>query len=379
MQAKHGTYYFFAPAPTRNPWTGKIQTWIRLCSIADGEPERYSKLGERIGNRKLVDGTMPSLCEAWKDRKIGRYSDEVQKEYKRMADAIAAAFEDYTVAQVTTKDCAGFLRDDFKSKHNTAQKYANVLRKMFRFAISERGFRQDNPCDQIDLSDYQTKRREVLSAHDAIRAIRDAALIGKDGLPTESGPMFQCIVDMSYLVWQRAIDVRTLLEAQIGPTAIRLKPSKTAATSGKVLDVESTPQIRAAIERAKAIKKEYQIISPFLFPTQKGGAYSKTGLHSMWRRAKERAGVTVGIQFKDLRALGATDAAKAGKGRAEIPTRLAHTTGNRCTYAHVDAIEKTRTALNCAGSILVGARGFEPPTTCTPCRYATRLRYAPKA
>jgi hypothetical protein len=26
---------------------------------------------------------------------------------------------------------------------------------------------------------------------------------------------------------------------------------------------------------------------------------------------------------------------------------------------------------------LVGARGFEPPTTCTPCKYATRLRYAP--
>ncbi len=28
---------------------------------------------------------------------------------------------------------------------------------------------------------------------------------------------------------------------------------------------------------------------------------------------------------------------------------------------------------------LVGARGFEPPTTCTPCRYATRLRYAPNS
>jgi hypothetical protein len=27
---------------------------------------------------------------------------------------------------------------------------------------------------------------------------------------------------------------------------------------------------------------------------------------------------------------------------------------------------------------LVGARGFEPPTTWTPSRYATRLRYAPK-
>jgi integrase len=327
VQAKHGAYYFFAPAPTRNPYTGKFQTWIRLCSIADGEPIMYSKLGELMRDKKLVDGTMPSLCADWKDRKLDRYSEEVQKEYRRMADVIATAFEDYTVADVTTKDCADFLRDNFRSKHNTAQKYANVLRKIFKFAISERGFRQDNPCDQLDLSDYQTKRREVLPAHQAIKAIREAALIGKDGLPTESGPMFQCIVDMSYLVWQRAIDIRMLLETQIGANTIRFKPSKTAGTSGKVLDVEITPQIRAVIERAKAIKKKYRIISPYLFPTQKGGAYSKTGLHSMWRRAKERANVTDGIQFKDLRALGATDAAKAGKDRAEIQTRLAHTTG----------------------------------------------------
>ena len=27
--------------------------------------------------------------------------------------------------------------------------------------------------------------------------------------------------------------------------------------------------------------------------------------------------------------------------------------------------------------LLVGTGGFEPPTPCTPCTYATRLRYAP--
>jgi hypothetical protein len=37
------------------------------------------------------------------------------------------------------------------------------------------------------------------------------------------------------------------------------------------------------------------------------------------------------------------------------------------------------TILHSSPRILVGARGFEPPTTCTPCRYATRLRYAPKS
>ena len=40
---------------------------------------------------------------------------------------------------------------------------------------------------------------------------------------------------------------------------------------------------------------------------------------------------------------------------------------------------KKKTAQNIlqAVNLLVGARGFEPPTTCTPCKYATRLRYAP--
>jgi hypothetical protein len=27
--------------------------------------------------------------------------------------------------------------------------------------------------------------------------------------------------------------------------------------------------------------------------------------------------------------------------------------------------------------MVVGAAGFEPATTCTPCKYATRLRHAP--
>jgi integrase len=132
---------------------------------------------------------------------------------------------------------------------------------------------------------------------------------------------------MSYLVWQRALDVRMSLETQITDSAIRFKPSKTAGTGGKVLDVEITPQIRAVINRAKSIKKKYLITSPYLFPIQKGGAYSKTGLHSMWRRAKERGSVTDDVQFKDLRVLGATDAAKAEVDRSAIQTRLAHTTG----------------------------------------------------
>ena len=104
----------------------------------------YEKLGELLNDRKLIDGTMPHRCEDWKDRKLQRYSEDVRKEYRRMADVIATAFEEYSVASVTTTDCANFLHDNFRTKHNTANKYANVLRKMFKFAISSKGLREDN-------------------------------------------------------------------------------------------------------------------------------------------------------------------------------------------------------------------------------------------
>jgi len=325
VQLKHGAYYFRAPTPLRNPWTGETQHWIRLCAESDGESAMFRKLSELLSNKTLQDGTMPYLCAEWQARKLSRYSGDVRKEYKRMADQISKAFDDFDVAAVTTKICADFLRQNFVGKSNTARKYANVLRKMFRFAISELGLRRDNPCEQLDLSDYETKRREVLPAHAAVKAIRAAALTGRDNLPTESGPMFQCMIDLAYLVWQRGIDIRTLKEEQVAEGRIRFRPSKTENTSGKLLDVEITPQIQRVIDRARAIKRGYGLISPYLFPARKGNPYSKTGLHSMWRRAKQRAEVTDSIWFRDLRALGATDAAKAGQRKEEIQRRLAHT------------------------------------------------------
>jgi integrase len=152
--------------------------------------------------------------------------------------------------------------------------------------------------------------------------------------------MFACIIDMSYLCWQRAKDFRLLKEAQIDetrtPALIRFKPSKTEKSSGLSIDIVVTPAIQDVIDRARAVKKSYKVISPYLFPTKKGTPYVKSGLTSMWDRARERAiaqaakeGREFGpaIQFKDLRALGATDAAKRGENRVNIQNRLVHTSG----------------------------------------------------
>jgi integrase len=67
------------------------------------------------------------------------------------------------------------------------------------------------------------------------------------------------------------------------------------------------------------------LATPYLLPIQQGKPYTKSGLFSMWERARERAGIKESVWFKDLRALGATGAAKVGEKISEIQTRLAHT------------------------------------------------------
>ncbi|MBF8177209.1 tyrosine-type recombinase/integrase [Herminiimonas contaminans] len=341
---KHGAYHFVSPEPIPDPKDGTPRKWIRLGSVADGEPAMLQVLGQLLQDKKSIAGSMPDVCNQFKLIKLGRYSTETQATYRNYLDTIATAFEDFSAAQVTTKSWAEFLRDNFADKQNTAQKYTALARRLFKFIISELGLRQDNPIDQIDLSGYQTTRREVLPTHDQVKRIRAAGMMSMPNKNTgksfaiASGPMFGCLVDIAYLLWQRAIDVRTLKEQQIDGDYIRFKPSKTMKSSGKTVDIFITPQIAEVLDRAREIKKEYKVkgqplITPYLFPTRDGKPYTKSGLFSMWDRARDRIGIDKDsspderIQFRDLRALGATDAAKAGENMKAIQTRLAHTSG----------------------------------------------------
>lgn len=321
-----------------------MKKWIRLASITDGESMMFKALAAILENKKVMTGSMPYCCDQYRENKLGKYSAETQAQYTQYLKSIANCFEDFHVTQVTTKDCAVFLRENFKGKPNTARKYSALMRRLFKYTISELGLRQDNPVDQLDLSDYETKRRKILPTHNQVRAIRAAGMVSKERkdtgntVATVSGPMFGCLIDMAYLLWQRAIDVRTLKESQVEDGRIRFKPSKTSTTSGKTVDIVITPQIQEVLDRARGIKKEYKIkgqplITPYLFPSRRGKPYSKSGLFSMWDRARDRIGINKDsppeerIQFKDLRALGATDAAKAGTNKDAIQTRLAHTSG----------------------------------------------------
>lgn len=349
VYVNHGAYYFVAAEPTIDPRNTKAgpKTWIKLCAVSDGEPAMLNALAAILGSPITEEGSMPWCCAEFKARMLGEYTPKTVIAYGRHLDVIADVFENFHATQVTTKDWADFLRARYAGKANTAQKMTALAGKLFRFIIGDLGLRQDNPIDQLDMSAYRTKVRTVLASHDQVAAVRAAALVGAHGKQTPNGRMFVCIIDMAYLCWQRAQDIRLLQESQIRPGAaglvggaITFEPGKTKRTSGIVVEVAITAAIASVIERARAEKRRRGVVSSYLFPatTNKnvGQPYSAGSLIEMWIEARKRAVVKAeesgaefgpSIQFKDLRALGATDAAASGERREAIQTRLAHTSG----------------------------------------------------
>lgn len=362
VYVNHGAYFFVPTEATidpRNPKAGQ-KKWIKLCPVDDGEAAMHTALATILGNPVNAEGTMPWCCAEFKARMLGGYTPKTVIGYGRSLDVIAEVFADFHATEVTTKDWADFLRAKYADKANTAQKMTALAGKLFRFIIGDLGLRQDNPIDQLDMSSYRTKVRTVLASHEQVAAIREAALLSTEGKRTPNGVMFVCIIDMAYLCWQRAQDIRTLQESQIRPGpaglvggSVTFKPSKTLKTSGIEITLTITPAIAAVIERARAEKRSRGVVSSYLFAAtghgNKGTAFSANSLVELWLRAREKAiakaaaaGQNFGplIQFRDLRALGATDAAAGGEEHAEIQKRLAHTSGKTTSIYIKRAIPK---------------------------------------
>ena len=332
---QHGAYRYFAKEPMLDKKDGKLKRWHTLCRLEDGNSAMLVALADLLDEKSyLHKESMVYLCSEYITHRLGDYEPDTVKQYTSYLNIISDAFKQYQVNEVTTQECAAFIHFHFSEQHNTARKYAALMTKLFKYAISSLGLRKDNPMQEIELGDYKRAVRTVSAQHGDIAKIRQGGVIGSDGRKNPAGEMFTCIIDMSYLCWQRAKEIRTLNESQIiDDTYLRFKPGKTEKTSGEMVDILITPEIRAVLDRARAIKVKYAnnhkkkyVETGFIFCQQNGSVYAASGLKTMWKRAKNRSEVKgVDVTFKDIRARAATDANNANEAIENIQTRLVHT------------------------------------------------------
>ncbi|WP_244118209.1 tyrosine-type recombinase/integrase [Burkholderia gladioli] len=342
---KHGTWWF----------VDTNRKWHKLCRVSEGMAKLYAELARFTRDIEARrDNTMPALIDDWLLKKLKGYSANTQADYQRMALKIRDEFdEEWCVEDVRPADIARFLDKYFEAKPNTSNKYRALFSLIFAHAV-RRGLRDVNPAAEVKGASEAKRDRYLSDAEfDAVRA---AALLGRDGVATDSGPVIACLLDLAYQTGQRIGDLLALNWQDISDEGIYFRPSKTVNSSGVKLLIQMSPDLRATLDAAKAGK--IKAIGPVIC-TQDGGRYTYSGAHTAWKRACKRARERYeeecakarpprepdplflrDMHFHDLRAKALTDA-KRIQGAAAAQALGGHTTeGMTAHYTKAREVER---------------------------------------
>jgi len=316
-----GRYYYVQDLEERNPRTGRPkQKWMPLTRVEDGEAVLHQALAELLGQPPVRSGNMPALLQEFRKQHLPALAFEVRREYERMFDVIAKGFAQFDAAEVEPGHVITFL-GNFAGKTNTRGKYKARLSTFFSWCVlnSHTGVKV-NPCREIKLS-APPKRKGKINA-EIYWKIHDAL-----------SPIGKCFLELTYLTRQRPTEIRLLRESAIGAERIHFAPTKTEDSSGEEVDVLITPEIRACLERARALRPSPKVVElerrrdPYIIQTRDGDSYSKTGLYEVWRDALAAAGLAGrNITTRDIRPFALATMEKMGIPLREIQLAAAHST-----------------------------------------------------
>jgi len=111
-------------------------------------------------------------------------------------------------------------------------------------------------------------------------------------------------MDLAYLAGQRPQDTLRYDERDIKDGFISIGQAKT----GQKLRIEVSGELKQVIERIRARKAQYKVVSTALVVTETGQRMTLRTLQYRFRTAREAAGISANeFQFRDLRAKAGTD------------------------------------------------------------------------
>lgn len=301
---KHGAYYHVDTA----------NKWHRLCSERDGLPAMYRALATLTDT---VDrpGMMPQCVQAWLDDPRHKWSASYRTTNEAMGKVIADAMAEFHCSQVTEAVCASFL-EDWADKARMHNRYRSALIMILQRAAIKGWRTGANPAREVPgLS--APGRSQIITDAD-IRAVKDAAMTGKDGKPTDSGPAICKMLDIALLTGQRIGDIVKMRWQDVTDEGLCVVQKK----GGARITIAWSPALRDAID---ACAEGTQRIG-FLLKTRTGSGYTYWGIRSAWVRAFERAGIDLAtFHIHDMRGRAGVDKAEKD-GKEATQELLGHST-----------------------------------------------------
>lgn len=322
---KNGSWHYVEDLDERNPRTGRpLQKWHKLSRIDAGDAALHQALADFHG-KKLERGNMKALIADFsKDHFPTLKGFEVRKEYERMFGVIGEAFADFDAAEVEPGDVVKFLNDNFAKKRTARRAYKARISTFYSWCVQNQKKTgvTVNPCREIKLA-APPKRKGKMSWERYWKMF--------DALP-EIGQIY---LELSYLTPQRPTELRLLRESAVLQDRIRFEPTKTEDSSGEYVEVLRSARINQLLRRLRELRADRlaarKVIpleeqrDPYLMVTEDGTRFSKTGLNSMWRRARDRAKLPE-VTTRDIRPFALSQMEKAGHRVEKIREAAVHTT-----------------------------------------------------
>jgi len=246
-------------------------------------------------------GTMPALIQMALDARRGAIKPNTWKQYQTASRKLSEILADCSPEQITQRDIVQ-IRLALAKTPNMANRCLTVLRIVFEYAL-EQQLIDNNPA--VGVKRLAERQRDRLLTIEEYRRIYAHAV-----------PRMQIVMDLCYLTGQRVGDVLTIRYADITEEGITFRQAK----GGARLLVSWTPELRAVVDRAKALHGNVRAFT--LLHTRRGMAPAYRTVRDQWEAAVARADVP-DAHLHDLRAMSATAADAAGMNATAL---LGHST-----------------------------------------------------
>lgn len=175
--------------------------------------------------------------------------------------------------------------------HVRANREIALFSHIFNYAREIGLTKAANPC--LGVKKHTEDGRDVYVEDDVYRRLYEHA-----DEPTRDA------MDLAYLAGQRPQDTLNYDERDIRDGFLMIDQGKT----GKKLRMEVTGELKSVIDRIRARKATYRVVSTALVVTETGQRMTLRTLQYRFRTARDAAGIPPNeFQFRDLRAKAGTD------------------------------------------------------------------------
>ncbi|WP_213322412.1 tyrosine-type recombinase/integrase [Klebsiella aerogenes] len=213
-----------------------------------------------------------------------------QKDYRQQQKALLSVFgkmraDDVKIEQIRIYMDKRGLQSKTQANHELAS-----LSRVYGWGF-ERGYVKGNPCKGVRK--FTSKARTVYITDEQYSAIY-----------REASSSLRVAMEISYLCAARLGDVLDLRWNEVMDAGLFIQQNKTGTKQIK----EWSPRLRSAIQLAR---NTFGTGNGFVITTSKGGKVMTKTLNNWWndakRAAEEKAGMSFGCNFHDIKAKGISD------------------------------------------------------------------------